>query len=164
MKLNEINNNITSYLLDLGQNPWENTILQGYYALNPASKGSKGEQIVEEMLKSLGYDIKPRINAGHDRLVNGIKTEIKFALAVGRNIEYQCIFNHIGMTKDWDQIILCCVNGDLEIKMVSFSKEDFPIDLCARQQGGKNSTNDDFMCNSNVSYALLTHEKAKTLF
>ena len=164
MKLDEINNNITSYLLDLGQNPWKNTILQGYYALNPASKGSKGEQIVEEILKSLGHSVKPRINAGHDRLVDGIKTEIKFALAVGRNTEYQCIFNHIGMTKDWDQIILCCVNGDLEIKMVSFSKEDFPIDMCARQQGGKNGTNDDFMCNSGVSYTMLTHEKAKTLF
>jgi hypothetical protein len=163
MKLNNMSSNVTNYLEGLAYNPWNGTILEGYYALNPASKGSKGEQAVEEILKQLGYNVQRRKNAGHDRIVNGVKTEIKFALAVNRNNEYQCIFNHIGMNKDWDEIILCCVNGDMEIRMISFTKNTFPIDLCSRQQGGKDGGNDDFMCNANNSYNLLYHENAKVL-
>ena len=164
MKLTEMGPNVVNYLEGLANNPWEGTILEGYYALNPASKGSKGEQTVEEILKQLGHEVKSRCNPGHDRVVNGVKTEIKFALAVNRNENFQCIFNHIGMEKDWDEIILCCVNGDLEIRMVSFTKDNFPLDLCSRQQGGSSSSNDDFMCNATNSYSILFHEDAKILF
>lgn len=164
MKLNDMSSNVVNYLESLAYNPWNGTILEGYYALNPASKGSKGEQAVEEILKQLGYTVQRRANAGHDRIVNGVKTEIKFALAVNRNESFQCIFNHIGMSKDWDEIILCCINGDMEIRMVSFSKENFPLELCSKQQGGRNSDNDDYMCNATNSYDLLYHENAKVLF
>ena len=164
MKLSNMSSNVVNYLEGLAYNPWTGTILEGYYALNPASKGSKGEQAVEEMLKQLGYDVQRRKNAGHDRVINGVKTEIKFALAVNRNENFQCIFNHIGMEKDWDEIILCCVNGDMEIRMVSFTKDNFPLELCSRQQGGKSGGNDDFMCNANNSFDLLHHEDAKVLF
>jgi hypothetical protein len=164
MKLSNMSSNVVNYLEGLAYNPWAGTILEGYYALNPASKGSKGEQAVEEMLKQLGYDVQRRKNAGHDRVINGVKTEIKFALAVNRNENFQCIFNHIGMEKDWDEIILCCVNGDMEIRMVSFTKDNFPLELCSRQQGGKSGGNDDFMCNANNSFDLLYHEDAKVLF
>ena len=161
MKLNEMDSNVINYLENLKNNPWEGTILEGYYALNPASKGSKGESIVSEILKSLNYDVKDRKNAGHDRIINGVKTEIKFALAIEKNYNFKCIFNHIGMEKDWDEIILCCINGDLKIKMVSFTKENFPINLCARQQGGNSGKNDDFMCAN--GHKLLEHENAHIL-
>ena len=164
MKISETNASVLNYLKGLSANPWAGTIMEGYYALNPASKGTKGEQIVEELLKQLGHTVKPRKNTGHDRIINGVKTEIKFATAVQRNSNFQCIFNHIGMEKDWDEIILCCINGDLEIRMVSFTKEDFPIDLCNRQQGGNKGANDDYMCNANSSYTMLTHKNAKVLF
>ena len=163
MKLNSMSSNVVNYLEGLAYNPWNGTILEGYYALNPASKGSKGERAVEEILKELGYSVKPRKNAGHDRIINGVKTEIKFALAVNRNNNFQCIFNHIGMEKDWDEIILCCVNGDMEIRMVSFTKDNLPLELCSHQQGGRNGSNDDFMCNATNSYDLLYHENAKVL-
>ena len=163
MKLSNMSSNVVNYLEGLAYNPWRGTILENYYALNPASKGSKGEQVVEEILKEHGYIVRNRQNAGHDRIINDVKTEIKFALAVNKNENFQCIFNHIGMSKDWDEIILCCVNGDMEIRMVSFTKDTFPIDLCSRQQGGKNGGNDDYMCNANNSYDLLYHENAKIL-
>lgn len=161
MKLNDIGGNVNTYLNALPKNPWSGTILEDYYALNPASKGSRGESIVSEILKTHNCDVQPRLNAGHDRIVNGVKTEIKFALAVERNCDFKCIFNHIGMEKDWEEIILCCVNGDLEVKMVSFTKENFPIELCSRQQGGKFSANDDYM--SSDGRSLLEHENAKIL-
>jgi hypothetical protein len=162
MKLNEMNSNVIDCLEGMVNNPWSGTILEGYYTLSPASKGSKGENIVSEILKSLNYKVEPRENKGHDRIINDIKTEIKFALAVERNNDFKCIFNHIGMEKDWNEIILCCVNGDMEVKMVSFTKENFPIELCARQQGGKAGSNDDFMCC--YGHKLLEHENAKILF
>lgn len=162
MRLNEMSNNVIGCLKEIANNPWAGTLLEGYYALNPASKGSKGESIVSEILKSLDYKVEPRKNKGHDRIVNDIKTEIKFALAVEKNNDFKCIFNHIGMEKDWDEIILCCVNGDMEVKMVSFTKENFPIELCTRQQGGKTGSNDDFMCC--YGHKLLEHENAKILF
>ena len=88
-------------------------------------------------------------------------TAVALAAALGADA---CIFNHIGMEKDWDEIILCCVNGDMEIRMVSFTKDNFPLELCSRQQGGKSGGNDDFMCNANNSFDLLHHEDAKVLF
>ena len=80
---------------------------------------------------------------------------------IEKNYNFKCIFNHIGMEKDWDEIILCCINGDLKIKMVSFTKENFPINLCARQQGGNSGKNDDFMCAN--GHKLLEHENAHIL-
>lgn len=162
MKLDEMSDNVIWCLKEMVNNPWSGTILENYYTLNPASKGSKGESIVSEMLKSLNYKVKPRENTGHDRIVNNVKTEIKFALAVERNNDFKCIFNHIGMAKDWDEIILCCINGNMEVKMVSFTKKNFPIELCSRQQGGNSSKNDDFMCCD--GYKLLEHKNAKILF
>ena len=136
-------------------NPWKGTPLEDYYALNPASKGNKAEEIVSKILTSLFYEVKPRLNPGHDRIINDVKTEIKFATAVNRNNQWQCIFNHIGFEKDWDQILLVCVNGDCEIRGVVFTKENFPKDLLSHQQGGASSVNDDYMINSGHSEELL---------
>lgn len=164
MNMNHMSSNVTKYLEKLAtSNPWKDTILENYYTLNPASKGSHGEKIVEEILKQFNYEVKPRVNAGHDRIVNGVKTEIKFALAVNANSDFKCIFNHVGMEKDWEQLILCCVNGDMEIRMVSFTKDNLPIELWTRQQGGKNGGNDDYMCNADNSCKVLWHENANIL-
>ena len=163
MRVDAINDNVTTYIKNIDYvNPWENTILENYYNSNPASRGSKGEKIVSAILTNLGYDVKDREskNTGHDRIINGVKTEIKFALAAERNTKYGCIFNHVGMQKDWDEIIFCCINGDLEIRIIKYTKDNLPMNLFNTQQGGKNSNNDDYMCNSTNSKALLFHENA----
>ena len=136
-------------------NPWKNTPLENYYALNPAAKGNKAETIVSNILTSMGHKVANRENAGHDRIIDGIKTEIKFALAAERNCDWGCIFNHIGFEKDWDQILLICVNGDGNIRGVTFNKDTFPKNLLNHQQGGSNSTNDDYMVNSTNSKEIL---------
>jgi hypothetical protein len=95
--------------------------------------------------------------------MNGVPTEVKFALTTYRNCDYECIFNHIGLGKSWEQIILCCVNGDMDFRMVMFDKSNFPMELSDRQQGGKGGNNDDFMISGKKTHSILFHKDAKVL-
>ena len=164
MKIDETNPNVISYLKKLSENPWVGTIMEGYYNVNNKVKGTKGEEIVEELLKSINYEVKPRTSAGHDRIINGVKTEIKFSAATKRNNDYEFTFNHIGLNKDWDEIIFCGINGDLEIKMICFNRDTFPFELFNAQQGGQKSNNDDYMCTGAKTALLMFHENGKILF
>ena len=137
------------------KNPWADTPLETYYLLNPKAKGTQGEKIAEAILIKLGYEVKPRTNSGNDRLVNNLKTEIKFSAASERNYEWRFTFNHIGFEKDWDQIIFVGVNGDLSIHIVKYDKDKLPKDLLSHQQGGSKSKNDDFMCTGENSTKLM---------
>ena len=137
---------VTNYFNDIiSTNPWSDTSVANYYALSNAAKGSAGEQIVESILKEKGYTVEPRVNTGHDRIINGRKTEIKFCLATKRNTQFKTTFNHIGFNKDWEDILFVCINGDGEIASALYSKENFPHDMIHHQQGGNTSDNDDFM-------------------
>ena len=164
MKIYNTNSNVIYCLEKMSTNPWANTIMEGYYALNNRVKGSRGEEIVEELLKQLNYNVSSAKNSGHDRIVNGIKTEIKFSAATNRNCNFEFMFNHIGMSKDWEEIIFCGINGDLEIRMVRFNRKTFPFELFNIQQGGQSSENDDYMCTGKQSCRLLFHENAEILF
>lgn len=137
--------------------PWAGTILNDFYLLNPKAKGVKGEKIAEAILTNLGYVVeKTHINNGpFDRFVNGKKTEIKFSLASQRNYDWRFTFNHIGFDKDWEQIIFVGINGDLDIHIVKYNKDEIPMNLLSRQQGGKNGNNDDFMSSGVKSKRLM---------
>ena len=136
-------------------NPWAGTPLESYYAAHPKKKGVLGENITEAILTKLGYKVENRTNAGNDRLVNGITTEIKFSAATDRNYNWQFTFNHIGFEKDWDQIIFCGVNGDLNIHISKYTKDELTKQYLSNQQGGKKSNNDDFMSTGTNSTKLL---------
>lgn len=146
------------------ENPWQNTVVENYYYLSPSAKGSKAEALVKEILKKNNYDVKDRINIGHDCIIDNVKTEIKFGLATNRNYNYETIFNHIGFEKDWEQILFVCVNGDGNIASALYSKNDFPWDLIHKQQGGNNSKNDDYMIHGKDSKNILFNPKARRLF
>lgn len=151
-----------SYFFDdiRNTNPWADTPLANYYLLSPRAKGTKSEQIVKEILVKKGYKVSPRTNPGHDLIVNGVKTEVKFGLATERNYNFETIFNHIGINKDWDEIIFACVNGDGEIRIVKYSKNNLPNCLLNHQQGGNTSDNDDFMIDGINAKSLLFDETA----
>lgn len=142
------------------KNPWKGTPIENYYYLSPSAKGSKAEDIVKMILKELGHDVKNRINSGHDCIIDGVKTEIKFGLATDRNYDYETIFNHIGFGKDWDQILFVCINGDGNIASAMYTKDNFPWDAIHRQQGGTSGGNDDFMIAGKNSYNILFNENA----
>ena len=156
---------VTNYFDDIEPtNPWIGTPVEKYYALANSAKGSVGEQIVEKILKEKGYNVQPRMNPGHDRIINGRKTEIKFCLATKGNKDYKTTFNHIGFNKDWDDILFVCINGDGEIASALYSKDTFPFDLVHHQQGGNSSNNDDFMISGKASATILFNQTAQKLF
>lgn len=136
-------------------NPWKDTPLEDYYCVQPKIKGVQGEKIAETILKELGYDIKPATSSGNDRLVNGVKTEIKFSAASERNYDWKFTFNHIGFKKDWEDIIFVGVNGDLNIHITKYNKNSFPKEFVSRQQGGKSGDNDDFMSTGAKSQKIM---------
>lgn len=129
------------------ENKWSGTPVEKYASLGPKQKGSWAEKIVRSYLEDKGHFIENPSNVGHDFILDGVKTELKFGLATDRNTNWRTIFNHIGLEKDWDQIIFACVNGDCQTRIVKINKEDLPSELLSHQQGGNKSNNDDFMIN-----------------
>lgn len=151
------------------ENPWKDTDYEAYYSLGNKTKGTVGEKILENILKDVfNLNVTKRVNKGHDRIVNNIKTEFKFSLATKRNFKHQYMFNHIALEKDWDRIIFCGVNGDLEIDLVWFTKDEIKELLkdssCfVHQQGGEESQNDDYISAGPNSNNLINHLKAHNM-
>lgn len=152
---------MTSTLQSFIQNklcdPWENTQYKGYVYLTPKDKGRFGELYVKEFMQE---NLLCQINdpesstAGYDWIIDNIKTEVKFSLAIRKNGKVnpnKFIINHVSIGKDWERLIFFGVNPDNVIP-VFITKEDFKQELnrtdCVfnHQQGGKGISNDDFMC------------------
>ena len=161
-----IDNSIKNYITE---NPWKNTPYEEYYSINNKTKGAVSEIILENILKNIfNFNVSERINEGHDRIVNNIKTEFKFSLATKRNIKHQYMFNHIALEKDWDRIIFCGINGDLQVDLVWFTKDEIKkilndLNYFNHQQGGEKSQNDDYMSTGLKSTNLINHLKAKNI-
>ena len=145
------------------QNTWSGTSMEKYASLGAKQRGSFAEKVITETLREMGYEINDPENYGHDFIMDGRKTELKFCLATSRNTNWRTIFNHIGLKKDWDQIILGCVNGDCSVRLVLFSKDNLPILLMTHQQGGKNSDNDDYMISGKSAREVLFHQDAEVI-
>ena len=154
----------------LKENPWKSTAYEGYAYLDPKNKGGAGEDIIKEYIHEHCPQAKitKRTSPGHDAIINGYRTEMKFSVATKRNMDYQFTFNHIGVEKDWDRIIFMGINGDTEEKAVWFTKDDIleilKTSTClAHQQGGNGSKNDDYISANKNSQILMNHPLAKTI-
>lgn len=141
------------------QDPWKGTPFEGYVFMSPKQKGEFGERFVSKMMTLAGHEVKraKTSTAGHDRVISGIRTEIKFSLATrdkkGGIYGDKFIINHVSVCKDWERLIFCGINeqeGDARI--VWFSKEDFADHMKSEdcmfnpQQAGKSGGNDDYIC------------------
>ena len=139
---------LQEYVKSKVNDPWRGTNFEGYLNLSATQMGAFGETLVTKIMKNLGSTIEPRINPGHDKIIDGYKTEIKFSLSLKEN---HFSFNHIATHKDWDRIILLGVNPNNKFHMNWIYKKDFVdninSDACIfrRQQGGGDGKNDDFM-------------------
>jgi len=156
------------------KNNWMGTLWEKYILVDPKQKGGAGEIIVEAFMKSEGHTVEKPQDAGHDRIVNGFKCEIKFSLACsnskkkdGKLIDPDSfIFNHIGALKSWEKFIFCGINPEANNKNIrSYDSKQWPPErlyiMCkedfvrhingenpypfSRQQGGKKTKNDDWM-------------------
>jgi hypothetical protein len=142
--------------------PWDSTPLKGYVTINNKVKGKYGELFIETLMNSLGHNVNSATNttSGHDRVINNIRTEVKFGLA-HRNSKDKSVtltdvfsFNHFSVNKDWERAILVGINIDCTPYVVWFDKADFVNEVSKsyserkyfkRQQSGENGGNDDWM-------------------
>ena len=85
-------------------------IFANYHKLGNKQKGVLGEYFVQEYMKALkGSTVADPTDTGHDRIIDGYKTEIKFSLANStRNVINinKFIINHVAIGKDWERLIL----------------------------------------------------------
>lgn len=123
--------------------------------MNAVHKGMFGEQYLSMVLTDMGKEVSPPFNRGHDRIVDGIKTEMKFSVASGGK-HNTFMLNHLSQNKDWDRCIFMGINLNGEHLMYWMSKSQFrqhlgetpigsPRSLFSYQQGGKGIKNDDYM-------------------
>lgn len=147
----------TSFLEENCIDLWKETCFEGYSLLNNKQKGKYGENIVTDIMRILGYNVKHSINTGHDRIIENIKTEIKFSLSQtnqkkGIILDNVFVMNHVAVSKDWERLIFVGINFKTDHKMFWFSKDVFEKHLVknyfSAQQGGKKGGNDDFICSS----------------
>lgn len=142
-------------------NPYKDTIFEHYYLLNNKTKGTVGEKFAQEASTKLNRKTKKRTSAGHDIIIDGIKTEVKVSLATNGNSD-TFTFNHLAAGKDYDRILL--VGMSLEhTYMVWIEKSDFVKFIgdgkyFKPQQGGKKADNDDYMYVTGSSWTSFINE------
>lgn len=152
---------LKEFLEKKNDDPWEDTNFAKYVYLSSSCKGSFGELLVEKYMRKKGSVVLPRNNKGHDRVIDGFKTEIKFSLCVRSRKGLKkdnFVINHISKSKDWEKLIFFGINKNYnESKMIWFDKEDFinNIDCFKKQQGGKDANNDDYMYGGDVNHLLM---------
>lgn len=147
-------------------NPWAGTRYEKHYELDNKQKGSKGEDILENLFATHGCNVQKPLSTGHDRLVNGLKMECKFSLTQKENRKNRgplrpnwWMLNHVAEGKDWEWLCFAGVNPegyDSVVKLISktnFKKlkrnEKEFNKYFSSQQGGKKSDNDDWMSSTN---------------
>jgi hypothetical protein len=144
---------LTNLLRNNIDDPWHGTKFQGYVNLTNRKKGIFGEKLVSKiMISRYRSEVISANNYGHDRIIDGYKTEIKFSLSLNEN---RFMFNHISCNKDWERLILLGVNYN-NFQMNWIHKKDFieNTGIFSRQQGGKKVENDDFMFSGNYKTLL----------
>ena len=164
MHIASIANNpeLTNYIECNISDPWEDTPYEGYVHMNPKQKGEYGERFVQKICEKMDLNVEraPTSTNGYDRIINGIKTEIKFSLAQKdkKNDSIKSntfMINHVSEKKDWERLIFLGINpNNTEPLLFWLSKDDFQkhiiSEVCcfSRQQGGKDGENDDYMCSA----------------
>jgi hypothetical protein len=172
-------------LVRINNNWKEDLQFANYPKLGQKQKGQIGEHVVEEIMKINGHLVESPQNTGHDRIVDKIKTEIKFSLACSKNdkiIKDKFIINHVSIGKDWQRLIFCGINpkpewGNMKvrktdklewgrIRIVFMEKQDFvqymnsdEKKIFKFQQGGEKVQNDDYICSNFLKFAKLPFVK-----
>ena len=127
------NSGLRDYIDANVQDPWHDTMFRGYVFMSPKQKGEFGERFVSKFFESvLLCDVKraKTSTAGHDRVIDGILTEIKFSLATrdkkGGTKKDQFIINHVSKDKDWERLVFFGINpSEDDCRFFWFCKEDF---------------------------------------
>ena len=142
--------------------PWRRTVYANLRNISNKKKGEFGEILATNHAIERGFTVEGvPPNIGHDRIFNGLRTEIKFSQAqqvprAGGKVHRDNYFviNHLGMHKDWERFVFIGLNTDSTIVILHFTRENaggVVEDYFTAQQGGSDGNNDDFMCDINPS-------------
>lgn len=153
------------YIQDNLYDPWEGTPLQGYVFLSPKQKGEFGERFVTKLMEHYGLTCTraKTSTAGYDRVIGGIKTEIKFSVSQrskdhnGTKENYFMI-NHVSKAKKWERLIFVGINSMNDFVICWMTKSDFCKNINEfffPQQGGKKGGNDDYICDGDKVLRLI---------
>lgn len=182
LSLNEVTSDVKDILVEDPQwtkltrvnNNWsDDPLFYNYHKLGNKQKGVAGEHYVQTMMEVKESTVEPPNDPGHDRIIDGIKTEIKFGLAVSKGKEIlpdKFIINHVAVGKDWDRLIFCGINplgsDSPRTRVYYFSKKDFAKYMKSEgnlvfkhQQSGKKVGNDDFICADFAGFSKLPFVK-----
>ena len=169
----EINNNffedneLTNYINNNLNDPYKETNFKNYIKIGAIQKGTFGEMYIDKYCRYKGLTVNDRNNVGHDRIINNIKTEIKFTLSN--------IINHISFGKDWDRLLICCIDPIRNTEIIKWiDKKSFIQNLIDglhnenkkyfnHQQGGKKCNNDDYMCSGKKLNKLLDSDLVNSI-
>jgi len=83
------NGKLKAYMKENTVDPWVGTNFERYAFMNPKQKGESGERFLTAMAQAGGHDVQRAhsATAGYDRIINGMKVEIKFSLATRAKIQ-----------------------------------------------------------------------------
>lgn len=176
--LNEVagHSALVDYISSNCFDPWIGTPYERYRYMDNKQKGEYGERLVSLLFETLGSKVERAITstACYDRLIDGMKVEIKFSLAHTDNknmrIKPDCFtMNHVAVGKDWDRLVFVGVNPTThKNREVFMTKEMFVAALesgefFSSQQGGKNGGNDDYMIAGPKLIRLIESEFVKDI-
>jgi hypothetical protein len=152
------NDEVQNYIKENLFDPWVGTPFAGYRFMDNKQKGALGEMIVKFFFEKSGLTVKKAktSTSGHDLVIDGILTEVKFSLShtdiKKKKTKEDCFtMNHVAIGKDWQRLIFLGINKDRSrIRCKFMTKQMFSDALECKnifsyQQGGKKTKNDDFI-------------------
>ena len=166
---------LKDFILDNIHDPWSDIKhdAQGYKALGAKQKGLYGEIYARILLEESNKVVAKGTNYGHDYIVDGHKTEVKFSVTQTDNITKDIIIdtfmmNHIGQEKDWDRLLFIGINPCLSDRRVFwFTKSDvekcIELGYLKRQSSGEDGDNDDYMTGGKSLLKMIRSKYAHTL-
>lgn len=128
IKSNEINNSSTIQRVDeLIQNDiYKDSIFRNLKRLSSKRKGKYFEELVEEILTDYGYTVTPPYSTDHDRVVNGLKMEIKGSFLWGDEGGFR--WQQIRVNQDYDFVCFLAIYPE-KIELFSADKETIKTNL-----------------------------------
>lgn len=122
------------------------SVFRSIRQMAPKHKGARYEAIVEHLCASQGMSVESPKSSDHDRIINGVKTEIKGScLNKGKDV---FSFLQIRPDQDYEQLLFLCCHPS-ETYMLTMSKA-LVSQYCEdgtfkKQHGGNSATSRTFM-------------------
>jgi hypothetical protein len=169
------NSVLRDFIKNNTHDPWEILMhdIRGYKALDAKQKGLYGEKYARFLLLESDKVVTKPSNRGHDYIVDGYKTEVKFSVTQTDNktkniIIDRFMMNHIGLKKDWDRLLFIGSNLCLSNRRVFwFTKSDvekcIELGYLKRQSNGEEGDNDDYMTGGKSLLKMIRSKYAHTL-